>query len=101
MFRLLVNGKEPNRGDETEIRKRLKSLYKGQLLEVALEYRYIGNFLKKELDKLKQQNTKWQELKEWLDKCSNLKEKKTYMSFESIILIVKNKMQELEAKNEN
>lgn len=55
MFKLLVNGEEPNRGDETEIRKQLKSLYKDELLEVALQYRYIANCLKNELDQLKQQ----------------------------------------------
>lgn len=50
-----------------------------------------------ELDESKQ-DTKWQQLKEWLNKCCNLKEKNTYMSFETTILIVKNKMQELEGE---
>ena len=108
MFRLLVNGKVPNRGDETEIRTQLKSLYKDQLLEVALQYRFIANGLKNELDKLKQQNLKWQELKEWLDeKQNNFKMiskhlgKTDYTLLANCVENILLKMQELEAKNEN
>lgn len=56
-----------------------------------LDYKDIEKILEKQV-------TKWQKLKEWLGKCCNLKEKNTFMSFETVILIVKNKMQELEGE---
>lgn len=73
---------------------------------VALKCKDCGSWLKwcpknERVNYLKiEELDKWQKLKEWLDKCSNLKEKKTYMSFELIILIVKNKMRELEGEDD-
>ena len=49
---------------------------------------------------LKQPKDQWQKLKEWLENCCNLKEKNTFMSFETVILIVKNKIRELEGEDE-
>ena len=55
MFRLLVNGKEPNRGDETAIKKRLKSLYKNQLIEIALQYKYERDYYAEKIEMLEKE----------------------------------------------
>ena len=43
-YRFLVNGEVSNRGDESEIKNRLKCLYKDELLEMALQYRFERDF---------------------------------------------------------
>ena len=50
--RLLVNGEPPNHENDTEIRKELKTLYKDELVEIALQYRHERNLLNNEIETL-------------------------------------------------
>ena len=55
MERFLVNGEEPNRGNEKDIKKFLKSLYKDSVIEIALQFRYERNIYQEECKKLQEQ----------------------------------------------
>ena len=55
MERFLVNSEEPKRGNEKDIRKFLKSLYKDNIIEIALQFRYERNIYQDEYEKLKEE----------------------------------------------
>lgn len=106
MFRLLFNGEEPNRDDETEIRKQLKSLYKDEVLEVALQYRFIANGLKNELEQLKQQLAEKdkeikelkEEISEWVgNKFVKLQYQKAIQELEKVKVDLRAKLHLLES----
>ena len=55
MERFLVNSEEPKRCNEKDIRMFLKSLYKDNVIEIALQFRYERNIYQDECEKLKEQ----------------------------------------------
>ncbi len=64
-----------------------------------MQYRFIANGLKNELDQLKQQDTKWQMLKEFIKNRPNYAGYDIQQHGMKVIADILDKMQELEEKD--